>query len=85
VAANSSSSSTKVAANSSSSSTMVAANSQWLVLSICCTCNGNNPTITPFAIHVGQLSSCFFSTGFFNPTYHVYVYITTEVFQNLSF
>jgi hypothetical protein len=28
-----------------------------------CTCNGNNPTITPFAIHVGQLSSCFFSTG----------------------
>jgi hypothetical protein len=22
-----------------------------------------NPTITPFAIHVGQLSSCFFSTG----------------------
>jgi hypothetical protein len=63
VAANSNSSSTKVAANSSSSSTMVAANSQWLVLSICCTCNGNNPTITPFAIHVGQLSSCFFSTG----------------------
>jgi hypothetical protein len=33
-----------VAANSSSS-TMVAANSQWLVLSICCTCNGNNPTL----------------------------------------
>jgi hypothetical protein len=22
-----------------------------------------NPIITPFAIHVGQLSSCFFSTG----------------------
>jgi hypothetical protein len=42
---------------------MVAANSQWLVPTICCTCNGNNPTITPFAIHVGQLSSCFFSTG----------------------
>ena len=62
-ATSSNTSSTKVAANSSSSSTMVAANSQWLVLSICCTCNGNNPTITPFAIHVGQLSSCFFSTG----------------------
>jgi hypothetical protein len=46
VAANSSSSSTKVAANSSSSSTMVAVNSQWLVLSICCTCNGNNPTLS---------------------------------------
>jgi len=44
-------------------SKMVAANSQWLVPTICCTCNGNNPTITPFAIHVGQLSSCFFSTG----------------------
>jgi hypothetical protein len=24
---------------------MVAANSQWLVPTICCTCNGNNPTI----------------------------------------
>jgi len=23
---------------------MVAANSQWLVQTICCTCNGNNPT-----------------------------------------
>jgi hypothetical protein len=23
---------------------MVAANSQWLVSTICCTCNGNNPT-----------------------------------------
>jgi hypothetical protein len=36
--------------------------SQWLVLSICCTLMATNPTITPFAIHVGQLSSCFFST-----------------------
>jgi len=44
VAANSYSSLTKVAANSSSSSTIVAANGQWLVLSIFCTCNGNNPT-----------------------------------------
>jgi hypothetical protein len=25
--------------------------------------NGNNPTITPFAIHMGQLSACFFSIG----------------------
>jgi hypothetical protein len=33
-----------VATNCSSSSTMVAANSQWLVPTICCTCNGNNPT-----------------------------------------
>jgi hypothetical protein len=24
---------------------MVAANSQWLVPTICCTCNGNNPTL----------------------------------------
>jgi hypothetical protein len=24
---------------------MVAANSQWLVPTICCTCNGNNPTV----------------------------------------
>jgi len=38
---------TKVAANSSSSSTMVATNSQWLVLSIFCTCNGNNPILPP--------------------------------------
>jgi len=29
----------------------------------CCTLMAANPTITPFAIHVGQLSSCFFSTG----------------------
>ena len=53
--------STMVATNSSSPSTMVAANSQWLVPSICCTLMATNPTITPFAIHVGQLSSCFFS------------------------
>jgi hypothetical protein len=26
---------------------MVAANSQWLVPTICCTCNGNNPTEGP--------------------------------------
>jgi len=26
----------------------VAANSQWLVPTICCTCNGNNPTIFVF-------------------------------------
>jgi hypothetical protein len=32
-----------VATNCSSPSTMVAANSQWLVPSICCTCNGNKP------------------------------------------
>jgi len=25
---------------------MMVANSQWLVLSICCTCNGNNPTVS---------------------------------------
>jgi hypothetical protein len=37
--------------------------SQWLVSSICCTLMATNPTITPFAIYVGQLSSCFFSTG----------------------
>jgi len=38
---------------------------QWTVSSInvCCTLMATNPTITPFAIHVGQLSSCFFSTG----------------------
>jgi hypothetical protein len=37
---------------------------QWTVSSIngCCTLMTTNPTITPFAIHVGQLSSCFFST-----------------------
>jgi hypothetical protein len=29
----------------------------------CCTLMATNPTITLFAIHVGQLSSCFFSTG----------------------
>jgi hypothetical protein len=28
-----------------------------------CTLMATNPTITPFAIHVGQLSACFFSTG----------------------
>ena len=33
---------------------MVAANSQWLVPTICCTCNGNNPTITPFDIYMGN-------------------------------
>jgi hypothetical protein len=38
---------------------------QWTVPSIngCCTLMATNPTITPFAIHVGQLSSCFFNTG----------------------
>jgi hypothetical protein len=36
-----------VATNSSSPSTMVAANSQWLVSSICCTCNDNKPNISP--------------------------------------
>ena len=38
---------------------------QWTVSSIngCCTLMATNPTITPFAIHVGQLSSCFFNTG----------------------
>jgi hypothetical protein len=36
-----------VATNSSSPSTMVAANSQWLVPSICCTCNDNKPNISP--------------------------------------
>jgi len=46
----------------SAHSTMVAAKSQWLVLSICCTLMATNPTITPFAIHLGQLSACFFST-----------------------
>jgi len=29
----------------------------------CCILMATNPTITPFAIHVGQLASCFFSTG----------------------
>jgi len=40
-------------------------NSQWTVPSIngCCTLMATNPTITPFAIHVGQLSSCFFNTS----------------------
>jgi hypothetical protein len=37
--------------------------SQWLMPSICCTLMATNPTITPFAIHVGQLSACFFSTS----------------------
>jgi len=27
---------------------MVAANSQWLVPTICCTCNGNNPNLLNF-------------------------------------
>jgi len=38
---------------------------QWTVPSIngCCTLMATNPTITPFAIHVGQLSACFFSTS----------------------
>jgi len=38
---------------------------QWTMPSIngCCTLMATNPTITPFAIHVGQLSSCFFNTG----------------------
>jgi hypothetical protein len=47
------SSSTKVAANSISSSTMVAANSQWLVLSICCTCNDNKPNNHPICHSCG--------------------------------
>jgi len=42
---------------------MVVANSQWLVLSICYTLMATNPTITSFAIHMGQLFACFFSTG----------------------
>jgi len=29
----------------------------------CCILMATNPTITPFAIHVGQLASCFFSTA----------------------
>jgi len=29
----------------------------------CCTLMATNPIITPFVIHVGQLASCFFSTG----------------------
>jgi hypothetical protein len=37
--------------------------SQWLMSSICCTLMATNPTITPFVIHVGQLSVCFFSTS----------------------
>jgi hypothetical protein len=32
-----------------------------LLLRVGCPLMANNPTITPFAIHVGQLSSCFFS------------------------
>jgi len=38
---------------------------QWTVSSIngCFILMTTNPTITPFVIHVGQLSSCFFSTG----------------------
>ena len=38
-------------------------NCQWLLSSIYCTLMATNPTITPFAIYVGRLSSCFFSTG----------------------
>jgi hypothetical protein len=34
---------------------------QWIVSFICCTLMATNLTITPFAIHVGQLSSCFFN------------------------
>jgi isopenicillin N synthase-like dioxygenase len=30
---------------------MVAANSQWLVPTICCTCNGNNPTDKTLGMH----------------------------------
>jgi hypothetical protein len=38
---------------------------QWTVPSVngYCTLMATNPTITPFAINVGQLSSCFFSTS----------------------
>ena len=37
---------------------------RWLpIVNGCCTLMATNLTITPFAIHVGQLSSCFFSTG----------------------
>jgi hypothetical protein len=35
---------------------MVAANSQWLVLSICCTCNGNNPTLESLDLSKNKLT-----------------------------
>ena len=51
-----------------------------------CTCNGNNPTITPFAIHVGQLSSCFFSTGLhlFQAYHFESVFNTTFPFERIN-